>query len=243
MAAFFRNLLHELVTPAFLEGVRKKYHFGETQIMELQAVAEEMAPWMRKEAFWERKEVLLRDQSWVDRSDKSAKSYERVVMTLGHGIDCLQETYSESGWLLQSYMTEVLAGEILYRGYDAYQQYIRSKTGWYVANYHFPGSEDAFPLELLADLLKGYAPRITCNSAFCMSPSKSVVFISELTEEDSMHGNSICAGCTNRCCIYRSESDDCEKKQIHGMRDMPMTYGYSQIFGSRNLSGARLTGF
>ena len=54
MAAFFPNVLDKFLSPTFLEEVRKKFHYDETQIHEFQAVAEEMLPLMREEAFWEK---------------------------------------------------------------------------------------------------------------------------------------------------------------------------------------------
>lgn len=44
MAAFFPNLLNNFLSPAFLEGVRQKYHYDKTQAFEFQVVAEEMLP-------------------------------------------------------------------------------------------------------------------------------------------------------------------------------------------------------
>ena len=44
MAAFFPNVLDKFLSPTFLEEVRKKFHYDETQIHEFQAVAEEMLP-------------------------------------------------------------------------------------------------------------------------------------------------------------------------------------------------------
>ena len=55
MATFFPNVLDKFLSSAFLEGVRKKYHYEETQASEFQVVAEEMLPLMREEAFWERR--------------------------------------------------------------------------------------------------------------------------------------------------------------------------------------------
>lgn len=231
MKAFFSQVLDEFLTPDFLEGARKKYHFAKAQFTELQAVAEKMIPRMRREAFWERKEYRKQEPIRSDSCGQPDKVYECVVMTLGHGIDDLQETYDDRGWLLQSYMTEVLASEVLLAGYQAYEQYLCTQTDWHVARYHFPGSEKAFPLELLPDLLREYEPRITCNHAFCMSPNKSVVFLSELAQGVQTCNGSICFGCTNRHCSYRTQSDPAGNEQVTKRQDRPMTYGYSRIFG------------
>ena len=60
MASFFPNVLDKFLSPTFLEGVRKKYHYEETQAPEFQVVAEEMLPLMREEALWQRR-VSLRE--------------------------------------------------------------------------------------------------------------------------------------------------------------------------------------
>ncbi len=150
MAAFFSDVLDEFLTPVFLEGVRKKFHYGETQAIEFQVVAEEMLPLIREEAFWERKEFLMKNQCRTEISDAV---YENVVMSLGNGVDCLQESYSNKGLLSQSYMLEVLASELLMQGYDAYNRYIKRNTDCHVARYHFIRRKE-FPLEMMPRVLK-----------------------------------------------------------------------------------------
>lgn len=228
MSTFFSDVLDKFLSPAFLEKVRIKFHYGETQVSEFQAVAEEMLPLMREEAFWERKEFVVKSQHLIDNIDAT---YESVVMSLGSGVDCLQEKYSEKGMLSQSYMIEVLSSEILMQGYDAYNRYIRENTDWHVARYHFWGSEEEFPLEMLPQLLNEFALKVACNSAFCMIPKKSVAFISELTQDESVKCEGVCAGCNNLHCPNRMTDDHTAKKRMTEMTDMPLTYGYSRIFG------------
>ena len=235
MPAFFSNILDEILTPVFLERVRKKFHFEKTHMVEIQTVAMRMIPLIQTEAFWERKEFLM-----PDRTNESNNIYESVFMSLGKGIDYLQERYEEGEFLLKSYILEVLANEILLRGYDAYNQYIKKETNWHVARYYFLGSEAAFPLDILPSLLKECSLQITCNSAFYMSPNKSVVFISELTQDEKRYCGSICFDCKNKNCPNKIEDaySICSgpmpgsiKKQIKIKKDMSMLYGYSRIFG------------
>lgn len=190
MAAFFADLLDDFRSPAFLERVRVKFHYEETRLEELRAVAEEMYPLLCREAFWERKQA-------------EGQAVERVVMSLGPGVDALQERYSGQGHLSQSYMLEVLAGELLMQGYGAYNRYVAETTDRHVARYHFPGGEEAYPLEMLPDLLKGFHGQVTCNEAFCMIPKKSVVFLSELTQDEKVRCEGICEGCNNAHCANR----------------------------------------
>lgn len=214
MEHFFPVLLEEFVSFGFLEKVREKFHFEEKQIEQIREVAEEMLPVLQREAFWVR--VVYET------------AYEKVAMSLGQGVDILQERYSEQGRLLHSYIVEVLAGELLMRGYDAYNRYIAGHTDWHVARYHFPGSEEAFPLEMLPELLQDLTQEITCNSAFCMIPKKSVVFISELTQDETVHCQGICVGCGNAACPNRVKGTQRIKERI---ADLPLTYGYSRILG------------
>ena len=101
MAAFFPNVLDKFLSPTFLGGVRKKYHYEEAQASEFQVVAEEMLPLMREEAFWERRVTLGENKH---QSLECDMIHEQVVMSLGNGVDCLQERYSERELLPQSYM-------------------------------------------------------------------------------------------------------------------------------------------
>ena len=228
MAAFFSNVLDRFLSPTFLEGVLKKYHYEEAQASEFQVVAEEMLPLMREEAFWERRVSLEGNKH---QSEECNMMHEKVVMSLGIGVDRLQEKYSKRELLSQSYMIEVLASELLLQGYAAYNHYIRENTDWHVARYHFLGSEEDFPLEMLPDLLKELTPLITCNSAFCMLPKKSVAFIAELTQDDKVQCRGICVGCNNLNCSNRMEDGGLVHKRLSVMTDMPLTYGYGRIFG------------
>lgn len=228
MAAFFPDALDAFLSSAFLEKVHKKFHFNAAQAFELQTVAEEMLPLMREKAFWERREFFGGNKH---QSESCSVIYEQVVMSLGNGVDCLQERYSERELLSQSYMIEVLAGELLLQGYAAYNRYIRKNTDWHVARYHFLGSEEEFPLEMLPDLLKEFTPLISCNSAFCMLPKKSVAFIAELTQDEKVQCKGICVDCNSPNCSNRIADGDLVKRRLSVMADMPLSYGYGRIFG------------
>lgn len=221
MAVFFPDVLDEFLTSDFLEHVREKFHYGETRKAEFRAVAEEMLPLMRKEAFF------LEER----QTEKDSVIYEIVVMSLGKAMDDLQESYSKKGLLSESYIVEVLASEVLMRGYEAYNRYVRENTDWHVAKYHFPGSEEAFPIDMLPQLLQNVTLQVTCNAAFCMQPKKSVVFVAELTQDEKVQCQGICVGCHNLHCANRITDDDPVKRRITEMTDMPLTYGYSRIFG------------
>ena len=149
MADFFPDLLERFLGEAFLKGVCRKYHYGEGQEVELRAVAEEMLPLMQREAFWE-----SRESGSFNGKQKETKgaTYEDVIMSLGSSLDSLQESYHERELLSESYMLEALASELLLMGYGAYNRYVREKRNWHVARYHFPGSEENFPLKMVPEL-------------------------------------------------------------------------------------------
>lgn len=82
-----------------------------------------MLPLMHEEAIWEKSVYYSENKH---QSESCSVIYEQVVMSLGNGIDCLQERYSERKMLSHSYMIEVLAGELLLQGYAAYNCYIQN---------------------------------------------------------------------------------------------------------------------
>lgn len=225
MAAFFEELLDGFVKEDFLRLVQKKFHYGEEQFQALAAVAEKMLPLMRAEAFWEKTGDSLLGQK------SPHPVYEEVVMSLGKGVDDLQDGYSDQGLLLESYMVETLAGELLMKGYSAYNKWTQANGTWHVAQYHFLGSEEEFPLEMLPDLLKNLTDRVSCNRCFYMEPKKSVAFVAELTQDETVQCEGICVGCKRADCPNRMEVDSHRRYLDRLAPDMPLPYGYSRIFG------------
>jgi hypothetical protein len=223
MEIFFPEVLDGFLVNDFIENVCEKFHYEEIHLGELQAVAGEMLPLMRREAFWE----VCTPWIW-NGGEKADAVYEGVVMTLGKGLDCLQENYHKEGMLTESYMLEALASELLLQGYRAYNRHVREICGWHVARYHFPGSEKSLPLDILPHILSRFSVQVSCNEAFCIIPKKSVVFLAELTQDEKVRCEGICVGCGNISCFNRME-EDAQMERI--ITDMPLTYGYQRIFG------------
>jgi len=231
MAVFFSDLLDSIVSPGFLKRVCDKFHYGEMQLAELQAVAEALLPLMRREAFWERKVSFIgREVCASGKMKDSDTDYEDVVMTLGAGVDCLQDSYCQKGMLSEGYMIEALAGELLLEGYRAYNRKVEEGAPWHVVRYHFPGSRKELPLELLPGLLEGFPPQISCNGAFCVMPKKSVIFIAELTRNGQIRCEGICAGCGNVHCPNRMADS---LQMGRRTADLSLNYGYGRIFGKQ----------
>lgn len=231
MEKFFDEVLDKLTTPVFLEAVRKKYHYEKDQLGELKDVAEQLLPRMRREACWNQGEFVAElpegMKSWAEGPCRE------VVLTLGEGTDLLQEEFTEKGLLSESYMVEALASELLLQGYAAYNKYVEAHTEFHVARYHFPGSEEELPIESLEGMLQRLGVPVRYNEAFCMIPKKSVAFVAELTLDAKSRCQGICVGCGSKNCPNRMEEELHLGRMIADMTDLPLSYGYSRIFGRR----------
>ncbi|MBE5862034.1 MAG: hypothetical protein E7295_04200 [Lachnospiraceae bacterium] len=62
-----------------------------------------------------------------------------VVMTLGAGVDQLQEDMLAAGKLTEAYMVEVLGSEILLLAYSALNAWVKEHTDFVVKRYYFLG--------------------------------------------------------------------------------------------------------
>lgn len=224
MAAFFADLLDGFVQSSFLERVEQKFHYEKARREELFGVVTDMLPLLLREAFWE-----SRAFGTLPGSDLPDGTCEVVVMSLGGGIDLLQEGYGVQGRLLESYMLEGLSSELLLDAYSAYNRYIRAHTDRHVARYHFPGSEAMLPLDILPELLAEFEERVVCNEALCMIPKKSVVFIAELTKDENVQCQGICTNCNHSGCPNRIGKASLPPKQAETMTDIPLSCGYGRI--------------
>lgn len=208
----FAEVIGKCTTEDFLKKVCSKYHYLPEDMEQMKQVSSAMQEIIREEASWQH--TFLEEMGTL---------LDGVVMTLGQGIDHLQDSYSSKGDLSSAYMTEVLSGEILLLAYVAYNQYMAGTTPYYVARYYFLGSEEKFPLTMLPKLLSDMRSSVTCNESFCMIPKQSVAFLAQLTEEKDVQCAGICMDCTRKDCPNRSG----------GERLLP--YGYARIFGKELL--------
>lgn len=217
----FCGLLENFVTAEFLQEVCRKYHYDETEKAVLEAVARRMQRCMYEEAAYEQ----------LEREHESAA----VIMTLGAGVDVLQDTYAGEGLLSECYMIEALGSELLLRGYVAYNRLVREQSGEHVARYFFLGSDPDHSIEKLPALLEATELPVTCTEGFCMLPKKSVAFYAQFTEDESEQCEGICVGCGIENCSNRidqySQNEFCQTD----MTDRPLTYGYARILGRKYL--------
>lgn len=94
---------------AFIEQVMRKYHFSTEEKEALQQVYEKVRIYMAPYAIY-RINTRMRGVPLLD-----AEQSALVAMTLGEGVDRLQEYYEREHALSESYMVECVANELLCR--------------------------------------------------------------------------------------------------------------------------------
>ena len=189
-----KQRLRPKITEKILETVLCRYHFPKKEKETMKQVAAALEETVRRQAgFW-----------WDVRENTEAAS---VAVTLGDGVDRLQEEYTKQGRLLECYMAETLADELLLSLYPKVNARITQKTGRRVARCRFYGSDAFYPLEEMkkAPVLCGLR-EVVCNEAGCLLPKKSVVFWAELTGKEGTVCEKICAGCGQKGCLWRREN-------------------------------------
>lgn len=83
------------------------------------------------------KGYLQRSDQLPVRSVPGKEDRLAASMTLGKGVDELQEKLQEQDMLLESYMVETLAGEALMEAYSRFHAEIHRRTGWFVKQMSF----------------------------------------------------------------------------------------------------------
>lgn len=239
MYPFFEVLTGCMTEEIFLREICRKYHYEEPQLPLLAAVAVSMqerllADVRTGKAGWccaqEKAGPYGKGRSVRPYRGEDSKQLTGVCITLGPGIDALQEDYLESGLLSEAYMTEIIASELLLKAYPQWNEWLAAQGSCHVKRYYFPGSEPGYPIELLPELLEELEAPVACTEAYCLLPKKSVAFYAELTEEQGTVCEGICAGCGSSNCPNRMEKNGAVN-YVPDMTDRPFTYGYRRIFG------------
>lgn len=199
------------LTSEFLEHVKIRYHYEAKDMQLLKSVAADMAGCMR----WQEGTYLLfahdlqcekvGEKGKTDAGREERAHSATVVMTLGIGVDLLQERYQNTGRMIESYMVESIGGELLMQGYARIARWIKEQTGYHVTAYHFFGEDEKYPLWQMKEILADAGQtKVTCNEAFCLSPRKSVVFGLELSKDGDEACEEICTTCGRRAeCSHR----------------------------------------
>lgn len=150
-----------------------------------------------------------------------------VVMTLGGGIDELQQLYLSNEAIEEAYMIDCIGSELLMKAYSEVAKNIQEETGFFVTKMDFLGDE--YPISFTEELFSITKPEgISYNEAYALTPSKSVTMIISVSNTKSKNDPChICISCRNHNCIF---NENHEKKEEN---EMPLTYGSMQIFGKR----------
>ena len=222
MQTLFSEVTQLCRSEEFLHSVIKKYHYAEDEITTLRQVAEQMQQCIGAKAGWQ---------------DVVSSPFCVVGITLGAGVDTLQEGYLGRGLLTESYMIEVLSSELLLKSYEAYTEWVAEHRDVHVERLLFLGSvtgdaglNEKLRIENLPALLRDLELPVTCNEAYCMIPKKSVVFYAALTQDPNVRCAGICMGCGRKDCPNRMEEKEDFPLHFADMTDRPLPYGYSRIF-------------
>lgn len=255
MEQVFRDVAEKCRKANFIETVIEKAHYAPEDRELLWSVLEKILACMEDGAAVSDREALremeVAEADGETGTELPCKLAREVVMTLGKGVDELQDQFLADGALTEAYMVEVLGSEILLLAYTAYNAWIAENTDVVVKRYHFLGmgeyvtieenmdgkrvdeAEDAIKIPLGLSALPGMLERsrlpVTCTEGYCMIPKKSVAFYAELTNDKSVTCEGICTGCGRTDCPNRMAVGN--HTQGNKTLDRPLTYGYARILG------------
>lgn len=219
-----------------LKNLIRRYRFAESDYAQLSALSRALQPIMQARAYyiWKQKEAPI-----------SYEDYAVVFLSLGDGVDALQEVYLEREAVTEGYMIECLASELLVKAYKECVRQLQAERGKWAEKIDFLG--DTYPVELMERFYSDFEGMpITFNAQYVLQPKKSVVFLLPMlpAQEGKKHAPChICGNCKNTDCIFREKSDTenvraegdalRRKKLRSGMA--VNTYGYQRIFEKKRL--------
>lgn len=215
--------------------IMARYHFAENDLERLKHMGTLVEREVSSVMYYE---VLMPMQEAVDSGRRNTElSAERlaVIVTLGSGVDELQNRYVQKERLTEGYMVECISMELLRVAYERAAECIHAHTGKWISGFDFVG--DAIPLSYMEEIFRQLAPReVSFNQAYMLSPKKTVVFLSDLCGERKDSYCHICADCSYISCPDRVTEDgqSVEKPGRIPRQTEPnrkLTYGYQRIFG------------
>lgn len=215
------------------------WHFGSEVFPEFQERYRALLPFLETQidVAWEpeadRAAADGRETPVTDQSSTGFRYMEGqpayCAVTLGAGIDRLQERCSDSGDMSGAYMLECLGCVLLQKAYDIVDELLRENTGLYVQRYVFPGDGE-LPLSDNGRILRRIreagdareagrssdsvrvgkstgeernpnSPAVFCNESYVLMPKKSVVFVAVLgADRTDRH---LCDACPSLTCPNR----------------------------------------
>lgn len=173
-----------------LRNMCGRYHFGDAGLPLLKTVYEA--------GFKECRPSLFFRLNYMDTGTA-------VLITLGEGVDTIQNRYMEEGKLSEAYAMECLSMEVLNKAYLRTEEILLEVCGLWRTAYRFPGS--GLPLAMAAKIADAFGQKeVTYNGAYALIPKKSVAFIMEVQKEKPKAAgeNILCSGCGNEKCAYRA---------------------------------------
>lgn len=213
--------------------IMARYHFAENDLERLKhmgtLVEREVSPVMYYE-------VLMQEAADSGRRNNELSS-ERlaVIVTLGSGVDELQNRYTQKERLTEGYMVECISMELLRVAYEQAAERIHAHTGKWMSGFEFVG--DAVPFDCMEGIFRQLTPKeVSFNQAYMLSPKKTVVFLTDLCGERKDSYCHICANCSYISCpdrVTESELDVVELGEMPRITEPSgnLTYGYQRIFG------------
>jgi hypothetical protein len=182
------------------EEMRKRYHFRRADLERLRRLGDEAL-------------FAVEPVMYCAPYDGSLCA---VIVSLGAKIDALQDGYSAQGCLIDAYMIECIAMELLKNTYELAAAALHEAYGLWMDGYDFLG--ERYPIELTADVFKLLQPKeISYNQAYMLTPKKTVIFLTTLQQERQDSYCHVCGRCSNMACPNR--------------RTEHLNYGYQRIFG------------
>ena len=206
----------------FIARIIEKYHFESSHMDMLTQIYYSILECATPHA-------IYRINQWVT-GDMLIDSNQAAVaaITLGEEVDELQEAYTASGKLLEAYMVDCIADEMLLYLYGEFNKIYERFHRRYVYRYVFVG--DSIPLSDMRDILIKIGGKdldtmdINANEFGVLTPSKSVVFYALISDNPSNRCGGICESCNNPECDYKAGSEKVKNK-------ITLNYGYQRILG------------
>lgn len=129
-----------------------------------------------------------------------------VIVTLGDGVDELQNQYMRKERVSESYMMECIGMEFLRAAYEQTAEHIHAYTGRWMSDFEFIGDKIPFTyMEEIFRLLK--LQEVKYNQAYMLTLKKTVVFITDLCTERKGSCCHVCAECSYLECSNRKITD------------------------------------
>ncbi len=216
----FSISIRDMGRELLIRNTLKKYHFNETDEKTLGEIYDQIADSCQPYAIY-RINHRTTGIRYIDESQTAV-----CAITMGQKLDTLLDTYKEEKKLDEAYMADCLAGEMLLRMYDVFNQEYSKFHRRYVNRYVFIG--DTIPLTNMQTILDDIYDNepmedreIIANEFGVLIPSKSVVFYALLTDNPKQICAGICASCGR---------EDCQQSDVKST--VTLNYGIQRILGN-----------